>query len=195
MRSRRAPGHRAGQIGWPRNRPDPETSFATLDSISLQERDFHRPSPVARDLRRQAGVAIFVHGFNHNVPKPPYRLVQLTVGSRTDGVPMLFSWLSAGSSFAYLADEDTVALSRDDLAPGLAGLVRDAAVEPVKVVAHSMGGLLLMEARRLQGRGDVMKRLSVTMAAPDIHRPRPVPRPDRSDRADAPDDDDLDVAG
>ncbi|WP_411839013.1 alpha/beta hydrolase [Paracoccus sp. ME4] len=163
------PGHRPGRIEWPDGPADPATSFATLEGRVLPEDAFRRA--VSADPRRPAGVVVFVHGFNHSFPEALYRLVQLSVDSRTEGVPVLFSWPSAGSPFAYLADKDAVAFSRDALARTLQALVEDADGAPVQVIAHSMGGLLTMETLRqlrLDGRDDVLDQLSVTMAAPDI---------------------------
>lgn len=163
------PGHQTGRIEWPGGQTDPATSFATVDSTIMREDEFR--TAVSNDPRKGSGVVVFVHGFNHNFPEALYRLVQLSVDSRADGVPVLFSWPSAGSPFAYLADKDAVAFSRDGLARTLSALVDDAEGAPVQVVAHSMGGLLTMEALRqlkLEGQDDVLDKLSVVMAAPDI---------------------------
>ncbi|MGR3197169.1 MAG: alpha/beta hydrolase [Paracoccus sp. (in: a-proteobacteria)] len=162
-------GHKPGRIEWPDGAVDPQSSFAVVGSANLTPKDYR--TALARDPRRNAGIGLFVHGYNHSFPEALYRLVQLSVDAGTGGVPVLFSWPSAGTPFGYLADRDAVAFSRDALTQTLAGLVASAEGGTVTVTAHSMGALLVMESLRqlrLEGRGDVLNRLSVILAAPDI---------------------------
>ncbi|MFC0202566.1 alpha/beta hydrolase [Paracoccus rhizosphaerae] len=162
-------GHRPGRIEWPDGLVDPRSSFAVIGSTNLTPEEYH--TVLARDPRRGAGIGLFVHGYNHSFPEALYRLVQLSVDAGTGGVPVLFSWPSAGTPFGYLADRDAVAFSRDALTRTLIGLAASAKGGTVTVTAHSMGALLTMESLRqlrLEGRGDVLDRLSVILAAPDI---------------------------
>ena len=163
------PAHRPGRIEWPDGAVDPRQDFAVLDSASLGQQQFDRA--LADDPRHGNGVGLFVHGYNHSFPEALYRLVQLTVDSGLAGVPVLFAWPSEGTPLGYMADRDAVAFSRDALTRVLIDLAAGAEDERVTIAAHSMGALLTMESLRqlrLQGRGDVLDRLSVILAAPDI---------------------------
>jgi len=161
------PVHEPGKIEWPRSadRLDPATDFVTRG----QER-MGRPSFVSQLGRGDVGV--YVHGYNTSFQEALYRLAQLATDARMEGAPVLFSWPSQENVAAYLADRDGAEFSRDALAGLLsdltAGRGRD---DPVLVLAHSMGSLLAMETLRqlkLTGRGDVLDRVEVILAAPDI---------------------------
>ncbi|WP_414474049.1 alpha/beta hydrolase [Microvirga sp. M2] len=164
------PGHRPGEIEWPGTAPDPATSFVTLSQTVLDEAAFRkriggRTGPGGRD----AGV--FVHGYNTNFQEALFRLAQLSADSQLDTVPVLFAWPSEAAITGYVADREAVTYSRDYLAHVLTLLARERAVRNVAVIGHSMGGWLTMETLRqlrLQGRNEVLSRLQVVLAAPDI---------------------------
>ncbi|WP_265501473.1 alpha/beta hydrolase [Paracoccus beibuensis] len=163
------PTHRPGRVEWPNGKIDPVTSFAVLGSANLTPDQY--AGTLARDPRLPAGIGLYVHGYNHTFPEALYRLVQLSVDAGTGGVPVLFSWPSAGRPLGYLADRDAAAFSRDALSRTLIDLVAKARGGTVSVTAHSLGALLTMESLRqlrLEGRADVLDRLSVILAAPDI---------------------------
>ncbi|WP_283179116.1 alpha/beta fold hydrolase [Gemmobacter sp. 24YEA27] len=159
------PGHKPGAIEWPKGRPDPATDFVTLGQVSLAPRAF------LQDLgHEQTGV--YVHGFNTSFQEALYRLAQLSADAHVPGNPVLFSWPSQAHVAGYIADRDGADYSRSALAGLLSDLSRGRkTTEPVMVLGHSMGGRLVMEALRqlqLEGRSDVLDRLEVILAAPDI---------------------------
>lgn len=119
----------------------------------------------------QSEVGLFVHGYNMNFPESLLRTAQLAADDVLPGAPVLFAWPSEARVQGYLHDRDSVAVSRDALAELLTDLARDRRLGRVDVLAHSMGAWLTVEALRqlrLTGREDVLDRLSVTLAAPDI---------------------------
>ncbi|MCL4067085.1 alpha/beta fold hydrolase [Pseudomonas sp. GX19020] len=159
------PDHKPGAIEWPKGRPDPATDFVTLGQVSLAPRAF------LQDLgHEQTGV--YVHGFNTSFQEALYRLAQLSADAHVPGNPVLFSWPSQAHVAGYIADRDGADYSRSALAGLLSDLSRGRkTAEPVMVLGHSMGGRLTMEALRqlkLEGRSDVLDRLEVILAAPDI---------------------------
>ncbi len=138
--------------------------FAVTASAALTPQEFLRRS------RRSGSTIVFVHGFNHRYPEALFRLAQISVDSGTRSEPVLFSWPSAGSVRAYLGDRDAAAFAREDLAGLLEMLARNGPRD-ILLVGHSMGAWLVMETLRdlgLEGRSDVLRRLRVGLAAPDI---------------------------
>lgn len=159
------PGHQPGQIEWPEKAADPETAFVTLRQTRMGRQDFSHQIAGQR-------VALYVHGYNTSFQEALYRLAQLSADVHVTGTPVLFSWPSEARVAAYLADRDGADYSRSALADLLQQLTANAkSGENVQVLAHSMGARLMMEALReleMTGRGAVIDRLDITLAAPDI---------------------------
>lgn len=163
------PNHKPTAIEWPKgSKVDPRTDFAVLSQAAMERKGFieeirARSAPGVRP-------GVFVHGYNYNFQEALYRLAQLKTDSNIGGTPVLFSWPSFAAIPAYVADKDAATYSRDALVSLLSDLVAAERGE-VDVFAHSMGGWLTVEALRqlkLQGRQDVLDRLHVILAAPDI---------------------------
>ncbi|HEY0124292.1 MAG TPA: alpha/beta hydrolase [Rhizobium sp.] len=162
------PGHQAGEIEWPAGKSDPRTSFALIDQQPLDESAFFRTVSVTS---RDREVGLFIHGYNVSYQESLYRLAQMTSASGTGGTAILFAWPSRSSVSAYGADREAATSSRDQLAALLVGLSTSRKSGDVRILAHSMGCWLLMEALRqlkLEGRTDVLNRLDVYLASPDI---------------------------
>lgn len=120
---------------------------------------------------QQRRVVVFVHGYNYNFQEALFRLAQLRADSNLPAVPILFAWPSQAALSGYIADKDSATFSRDNLTQLLIDLTKDRKRGEVMVFAHSMGGWLTTEALRqlkLEGRQDVLDKLTVVLAAPDI---------------------------
>jgi esterase/lipase superfamily enzyme len=116
-------------------------------------------------------VGIFVHGYNYSFQEALFRLAQITADADTGGTPILFSWPSEGAVTGYVVDRDAGLASRDDLRAVLGSLSAQPGIKRVVLFGHSMGGFLIMETLRelkLAGRDDVLRKLVVVLAAPDI---------------------------
>ena len=157
--------HRQGQIEWSAGPPDPETDFITTRQRVL-------PRGAFLDALDGKNASVFIHGFNHSFQEALFRSAQMGADSYLGTKPILFSWPSEGRVSAYLADRDAADFARDGLVETLTQLARTRpAGGRVRVLAHSMGARVMMEALRqlrLQGRADVLDRLNVILAAPDI---------------------------
>ena len=119
----------------------------------------------------ERSVFIFIHGYNVPYSAGIYRHAQMAKDFGGSGVPVHFSWPSAGRAPAYLYDGDSAGYARD----GLADVLKMAATlnaSEVVLLAHSMGTLLTMEAIRtlsLKGEANALKTINpVVLAAPDI---------------------------
>jgi esterase/lipase superfamily enzyme len=161
------PGHKPPNIEWPRGKPDPRTSFAVVGYRDLTKSEFVGR---ARERAKATPTGIFVHGCNYSYQEALFRLAQMAADSSAADVPILFDWPSQGTATGYLADRDSVAFARDDLASVLTSLA-EARVRSI-VLAHSMGAWLAVETVRqlsLTGRKDVLDKVDqLVLAAPDI---------------------------
>ena len=162
--------HKPSNIEWPKgSKVDPSTDFAVIDQSVMQREQLL--DAVARRTGKSSIPTVFVHGYNYNFQEALYRLAQLKTDSDIDGSPIVFSWPSHAAIPAYVADKESATYSRDALAQLLVDLTARTKGTDVEVFAHSMGGWLTVEALRqlkLQGRSDVLNRLRVILAAPDI---------------------------
>lgn len=163
---------RVGEVQWPSRLPgNPETDFVTLKVDRLDRgqalKRFHQA--VQRVPKRR--VLIFVHGFNNRFEDAVYRFAQIVHDSGAKVAPILFTWPSRGSVFAYGYDRESNNYSRTALENLLQALARDPAVGEVSILAHSMGNWVTMEALRQMAirNGEVAPKITnVMLAAPDV---------------------------
>ena len=164
------PTHKPGEVEAPDGR-DPAKSFAVVKAQRLDEAAFFREVRGVAKTARTGATGVFVHGYNYTFEEALFRRAQLAADAHVAGAPVMFSWPSAASPTAYVADRDASTLSRDAFAHVLERLTEEKA-RKVIVFSHSMGSSVTMEALRdlrLSGRGEVVDRLDqVVMAAPDI---------------------------
>jgi esterase/lipase superfamily enzyme len=114
---------------------------------------------------------VFIHGFNNRFEDAVYRFAQIVHDSGAEVVPVLFTWPSRGSIFAYGYDRESSNYSRHALENLLQALARDPAVGEVSILAHSMGNWVTLEALTLmaiRNRGIPAKIANVMLASPDV---------------------------
>lgn len=165
------PNHSPTNIEWPRGRPDPRTSFAVVRTRELTVHEFVQLAQRVEPSTPVApGVGMFIHGYNYTYQEALFRLVQMSADAGQSQTSILFDWPSQGELTGYVADRDAVAYARDDLVRVLRILARGGV--SITLLAHSMGGLLTMEAlRQLRIAGDhsdLQRIEQVVLAAPDI---------------------------
>lgn len=166
---------KVGDVQWPKKLPpNPATEFATVGATEVmrdQARGWFRREAAAAGPKRRRHVLLFVHGFNNTYEDAVYRFAQIVHDSGTDAVPVLFTWPSRGSVFAYQYDRESTNYSRDALEETLQALAKAPEIEDVSVLAHSMGSLLTLESlRQMAIRNDRIapKIRNVILAAPDV---------------------------
>ena len=159
-----------GQVEWPRKLPaNPAKEFATTSVTSLTPESAHQW--LQHNLPKSRRVLVFVHGFNNRYEDAVYRFAQIVHDSKADVAPVLFTWPSRGSIFAYNYDKESTNYSRDALEDMLRRLARDPNVGEVTVMAHSMGSWLTVEALRQMAIRDgrvAPKITNVILASPDL---------------------------
>jgi esterase/lipase superfamily enzyme len=161
-----------GEVQRPHQTPgNPATDFVTL-SAGYETRT--EALATFRRLLRQTPskhVLVFVHGFNNRFDDAVFRYAQIVHDSGAQAVPVLFTWPSRGSVFAYGYDHESASYSRDALEDGLRFLAKDPEVKEITVLAHSMGNWVTLEALRQMAirDGTVAEKIrSVLLAAPDV---------------------------
>jgi esterase/lipase superfamily enzyme len=165
------PDHKDSQIEWPKKgkKPNPKIDFAVTGQAVLDREAFYSQVRAANPASKKVGV--YVHGYNSNFQESVYRLAQMSADAKFSATPIAFSWPSQGALAGYVADKDSATYSRDYLVDLMKELTRDRAAGDVTIFGHSMGGWLVVEALRqlkLEGRQDVLFKLNVILAAPDI---------------------------
>ncbi|MEM1429353.1 MAG: alpha/beta hydrolase [Pseudomonadota bacterium] len=169
------PTHEVGKIERPRSLPpDPRTDFAIIEPtiytnepafISSLNAELRTRPPGARD------VVFFVHGYNNTTSDAILQVAQFVEDSGFDGVPVLFTWASAGQVSRYVYDLNSALIARPRIIEA-ADIIAQSVATDYHVFAHSMGGFLTMEAivDAVQvGRFNRSDRLrNVILASPDI---------------------------
>lgn len=159
-----------GQVQWPRRLPpDPSKEFATVAVNPMPPAA--AAAWVKSHLPKSRRVLIFVHGFNNRYEDAVYRFAQIVHDSGADVAPVLFTWPSRGSIFAYNYDKESTNYSRNALETMLRQASQDPSIGEVTVMAHSMGSWLTMEALRQMAIRDgavAPKIKNVILASPDL---------------------------
>ena len=114
---------------------------------------------------------VFIHGYNVSFDRAARRTAQIAHDLGFEGVPIFYSWPSAGRLTAYFADRESAEWSAPHLAALLDDLLREARGGRLHLVAHSMGNQVLIRAlyalslRRGAAAGTLFE--NVVLAAPD----------------------------
>jgi esterase/lipase superfamily enzyme len=125
-------------------------------------------SPDGSDRR---DVLLYVHGFNETFESAALDAARLSDALKFRGNTVLFSWPSRNSVLGYMSDRESAAFSRDALDDTLDDLLSSPNVGRVNIVAHSMGGMLTVEALRqvhARNKGYMSRFGAIVFAAPDI---------------------------
>jgi esterase/lipase superfamily enzyme len=162
----------AGEIQWPTTSlGNPATDFVTTKVSRLDAKATRAWLDARGSMANKHRVLIFVHGYNNRFGDAVFRAAQLVHDSGAEVTPILFTWPSRGSVFAYGYDRESVIISRDAFEQLLEMLVRDPAVREVDILAHSMGNFLVLETLRqmaIRDRRIPSKIDDVMLAAPDV---------------------------
>ena len=170
------PNRQPGDIRFTRRgaKPDPKRDFLTTGAV-----DFATPADFREDLakamraqpRGKRDAVIYIHGFNNTFSEGLYRIAQLHEDLELPGVPVHYSWPSAGNPLGYVHDRDSATFARDGLEELMTEVSR-AGAERILLVAHSMGSAVTMETLRqvaIRGSTGLQSRLSgVVLISPDI---------------------------
>lgn len=169
------PTHVPGELERPRRLPpDPRKEFAIV-APTIYDSDGAFIASINRELRKRApgdrDVLFFVHGFNNTASDALLRVGQFVEDTGFTGVPVLFTWASAGKTTRYVYDLNSALVARPKLIEA-AKLLSLTDAEGFDIFAHSMGTFLTMEAILDQSQngtlGSTSRLESVVLASPDI---------------------------
>ena len=144
------PDRLVGSINQNNQSPNPQKHFV------MASRDLYsQPSAFQRDVRQAIGsvgprdreLTVFVHGYNSSFSDAAFRVAQMAHDLELKGALASYAWPSRGNPLAYEYDRDSVLFARDGLQEMLTLLTETSAPRLV-LIAHSMGGKLLMETLR-----------------------------------------------
>ena len=169
------PDHKRGQVERPKRLPpDPQKDMTVIDPVRFSgERQF--VTDINKAIRaapdEEDSILVFVHGYNTTFTDAVVRLGQFVEDSGFDGVPVLFTWASAGKLTDYVYDLNSALAARSALIEGSDTLIGTNA-KAINLVAHSMGNFLSVEAMkqaRIQNRFDSSGKLrNIILASADI---------------------------
>jgi esterase/lipase superfamily enzyme len=126
---------------------DMTTEFTLLAVNRMDETQF-KAAASARlaSAKLFAGQAfVFVHGFNVSFDDAVFRTAQLAHDMDFDGLPLLFSWPSAGSIPGYVLDKDAWRTSKSALRQFLDLVSSQTGATTIHLIAHSMGANPMLE--------------------------------------------------
>jgi hypothetical protein len=140
--------HKKGEIEAPsiwkfEFRSHPEEHFVVLRTVQQGHDAFFQEmrDKVGRSKPRSAFV--FVHGYKVCFEEAAKRTAQLAFDLRFPGAPILYSWPSKAAVKAYVADGETIDLTKKQLVRFLAAVAKESGAKVVHLIAHSMGNRAL----------------------------------------------------
>ncbi|MGX5806162.1 alpha/beta hydrolase [Bradyrhizobium sp. Arg314] len=161
-----------GEVNWPKRSPgNSATDFVTTKVTQLDLPQTRKWLDAHGTATRKHRAIVFVHGFNNRFDDAVFRFAQIVHDTGAEVTPVLFTWPSRGSVFAYGYDRESANFSRDALEDTLNMLARDPAISEVDILAHSMGNWLVLETLRqmaIRDRHLPTKIANVMLASPDV---------------------------
>lgn len=153
--------------------PNPKKHWVVVDTHPLRPERFYGRLHQTIGVSPGMPLLVFVHGFRVTFDDAVRRTAQIAYDLGYPGIPITYSWPSAGTAAGYGVDYDSAAWSATHFEDFLRRLARDSGATEIHVVAHSMGNVVLTRAleaiHRSTDAGTVRSRLrEVVLAAPDV---------------------------
>ena len=152
-------------------RTDPAQHFIVHGLRLLARTEFVATARRLLDSTSKQDVLVFLHGYNTAFADALQTTAQLAYDLQFEGVAALYSWPSEAALAGYSADEKKVRASQSRFVEFIELLRGELAAKAVHVVAHSMGGQLLLAALKewsSQGPMAAPELAEVVFAAPDV---------------------------
>ena len=168
------PTHRSGKLERPWLGPEHENRHVVLrETSALEEDEFYQAikSRLGQLKSTSRDCFIFVHGFNVLFENAARRTAQiaydLNASGEFEGIPVFYSWPSAGSPIMYSWDRAEIRNSKRYIKKFLQDVARNIDADKIHIVAHSMGADLVSQAIT-EIDSDEKLFHQIVLAAPDI---------------------------
>jgi esterase/lipase superfamily enzyme len=157
------------------------------------ERAQTRTAPKGRGARRlstrgidspvsASSALLFIHGYNVSFKDALFTVAQIKSATNYSGRIYMYSWPSAASTLNYIADMDNAEEAEPFLQSFLKLLMRDADIDDIDILVHSMGSQPVLRAlsalrsvfeteREGADRPTKIRIGQIMFAAPDVARP------------------------
>jgi esterase/lipase superfamily enzyme len=149
-------------------KPDPNKHFILRNVEPLKGNAVRAQLRSALGSSDTRSVLLFVHGFNTTFTDVALRTAQLAHDLSFRGLPLFFSWPSAGSARSYFRDEEMAQLSVPQFNQLLDEIAALGATD-VYVIAHSLGNRIVTNALKERTRRPIPKISELLLAAPDVN--------------------------
>ena len=115
---------------------------------------------------------VFIHGYNVTFEDAARRTAQMAFDLKFDGAAVMYSWPARGDLLDYLRDGTAARQTEPNAVQFLLAVAREAGVQQLHLVAHSMGNRVLTETlKRIADEGPpgaLTNVNQVVLTAPDI---------------------------
>lgn len=149
-------------------KPDPNKHFILRNVEPLKGNVARAALSSALGSTDTKSVLLFVHGYNTSFADVALRTAQLAHDLSFRGLPMFFSWPSAGSIRGYFRDEEMAQLSEPAFNQVLEDIAALGATD-VYLIAHSLGNRLVTNVLKQRIKRANPKISELLLAAPDIN--------------------------
>jgi esterase/lipase superfamily enzyme len=149
-------------------KPDPNKHFILRNVEPLKGNAVRAQLLSALRSTETKSVLLFVHGFNTTFADVALRTAQLAHDLSFRGLPLFFSWPSAGSARSYFRDEEVAQLSEPAFNQVLDDIAALGATD-VYVIAHSLGNRIVTNALKVRTKQATPKISELLLAAPDVN--------------------------
>lgn len=170
-------GHLTGAGAGSQDRMDVKADIERVAKYTRQRFMQELERAAARTPGRE--VVVFIHGYGNTFEDAAKTALRIGHGVGASGALVLYSWPSAGSAPAYMADRNNAYWAVHSLKEFLADVTGSSWIGRVSVVVHSMGNEAFIRAySELAGEcvgqkkavPDLGKVRNIVLAAPDMDR-------------------------
>ncbi len=147
--------------------------FTMLGIEPMQEGPFVQAmrAKVSQATRFKGQAFVFVHGYYVTFDDAAFRAAQIAADMKFDGLPLMFSWPSAGRADSYAVDLRRAIDAKEALTRFLTLVASQSGATEVHLIAHSMGSAALLEAlewMQRPGQSGAPRFGELVFAAPDV---------------------------
>ena len=155
---------------WQKEKIGEHVVIVELEDIN--KKDFSKFLGAKLNNVKEKDILVFIHGFNVTFASAIRRTAQLSYDLKFKGVPMTYSWPSAGETSEYMKDESSVQYTTPHLVAFLKEVIVHKGEANIHIIGHSMGTRALTNAIKeisfIYPDKHVFK--NIILAAPDIDK-------------------------